>query len=115
MKRKKTSGILTLCIMSMVTLPMDAKSPQAQRTGKVSKKEQYADSIPTPTLSEVAYGSHERNVLDFWKAKSDKPTPLAFVIHGGGGKMGAKKGLIALSMHLPCSKRVFPWWRLTIA
>ena len=79
--------------MSMVTLPMDAKSPQGQRTGKVSKKEQYADSIPTPTLSEVAYGSHERHVLDFWKAKSEKPTPLAFVIHGGGWKNGSKERL----------------------
>ena len=93
MKRKKTSGILILCIMSMVTLPMDAKSPQGQRKGKVSKKEQYADSIPTPTLSEVAYGSHERHVLDFWKAKSDKPTPLVFVIHGGGWSGGSKERL----------------------
>jgi len=93
MKRKKTSTILILCIMSMVTLPMDAKSPQGQRKGKVSKKEQYADSIPTPTLSEVAYGSHERHVLDFWKAKSDKPTPLVFVIHGGGWSGGSKERL----------------------
>jgi len=93
MKRKKTLTILILCIMSMVTLPMDAKSPQGQRKGKVSKKEQYADSIPTPTLSEVAYGSHERHVLDFWKAKSDKPTPLVFVIHGGGWSGGSKERL----------------------
>ena len=93
MKRKKTLTILILCIMSMVTLPMDAKSPQGQRTGKVSKKEQYADSIPTPTLSEVAYGSHGRHVLDFWKAKSDKPTPLTFVIHGGGWSGGSKERL----------------------
>ena len=93
MKRKKTLTILILCIMSMVTLPMDAKSPQGQRKGKVSKKEQYADSIPTPTLSEVAYGSHERHVLDFWKAKSDKPTPLTFVIHGGGWSGGSKERL----------------------
>ena len=93
MKRKKTLTILILCIMSMVTLPMDAKSPQGQRKGKVSKKEQYADSIPTPTLSEVAYGSHERHVLDFWKAKSDKPAPLVFVIHGGGWSGGSKERL----------------------
>jgi len=57
------------------------------------RKPQYADSIPKPTLSEVAYGPHERNVLDFWKAKSDKPTPLAFVIHGGGWKNGSKERL----------------------
>ena len=92
-KPPKTLGILILCMMSMVTLPTDAKPPKALRTGKVSQKEQYADSIPKPTLSEVAYGSHERNVLDFWKAKSEKPTPLAFVIHGGGWKNGSKERL----------------------
>ena len=93
MKRKKTSGALVLSMMSMLISPVDAKSPKAQRTGKVSKKEQYADSIPTPTLSEVAYGSHGRHVLDFWKAKSDKPTPLTFVIHGGGWSGGSKERL----------------------
>src|SRR6056300_407861 len=93
MKRKKTRGTLVLSMMSMLILSVDAKSPQSQRKGKVSQKEQYADSIPKPTLSEVAYGSHERNVLDFWKAKSEKPTPLAFVIHGGGWKNGSKERL----------------------
>ena len=92
-KPPKTLGILILCMMSMVTLPTDAKPPKALRTGKVSQKEQYADSIPKPTLSEVAYGPHERNVIDFWKAKSEKPTPLAFVIHGGGWKNGSKERL----------------------
>ena len=93
MKRKKTSGTFVLSMMSMLILPVDAKSPQAQRTGKVSQKEQYADSIPKPTLSEVAYGPHGRHVLDFWKAKSDKPTPLTFVIHGGGWSGGSKERL----------------------
>jgi len=93
MKRKKTSNALVLSMMSMLILPVDAKSSQAQRTGKVSQKEQYADSIPKPTLSEVAYGPHERNVLDFWKADSEQPTPLVFVIHGGGWKGGSKERL----------------------
>ena len=29
-------------------------------------------------------------VLDFWQAKSDKPTPLVFCIHGGGWSNGDK-------------------------
>src|SRR5262249_54016083 len=29
-----------------------------------------------PTAANVAYGKHERQVLDFWQAKSEKPTPL---------------------------------------
>lgn len=42
-------------------------------------------------LTDVAYGSHSRNVLDFYPAKSDKPTPLVFYIHGGGWQGGDKK------------------------
>jgi hypothetical protein len=102
MKCKNSLITILLSLSSLLILPAEGKRPNAVNVNKIAKKEQYAGSIPKRTLSEVAYGSHERNVLDFWKAKSEKPTPLAFVIHGGGGKMGAKKGLIALSMHLPC-------------
>ena len=45
---------------------------------------------PTPTQADVKYGPHERNVLDFWQAKSDKPTPLVVYIHGGGFVGGDK-------------------------
>lgn len=37
-----------------------------------------------PTEAGLRYGPYERNVLNFWQAKSDKPTPLIFHIHGGG-------------------------------
>ena len=53
----------------------------------------YAPGVPKPMLSEVAYGEHPRHVLDFWKAESEKPTPLAFVIHGGGWMGGSKERL----------------------
>lgn len=43
-----------------------------------------------PTLANVAYGTHERQVLDFYRATSDKPTPLLFFIHGGGWVNGDK-------------------------
>lgn len=39
----------------------------------------------------VPYGKHPRQVLDFYPAKSDKPTPLVFYIHGGGWRNGDKK------------------------
>jgi len=39
----------------------------------------------------VAYGSHPRQVLDFYQAKSEKPTPVVFYIHGGGWQAGDKK------------------------
>jgi acetyl esterase/lipase len=42
-------------------------------------------------LLNVPYGTHPRQVLDFYQAKSDKPTPVVFHIHGGGWKGGDKK------------------------
>ena len=43
-----------------------------------------------PTLGNVAYGSHPKHVLDFYKAESASPTPLVFYIHGGGWTAGTK-------------------------
>lgn len=43
-----------------------------------------------PTSADVAYGPHERNKLDFWKAPSDKPAPVVVFIHGGGFRAGDK-------------------------
>ena len=45
---------------------------------------------PRSTFSDVAYGSHARHVLDFWKAPGDSPRPLLVYIHGGGWLTGDK-------------------------
>lgn len=39
---------------------------------------------PAPTHADVAYGAHARQKMDVWLARSQKPTPLVFYIHGGG-------------------------------
>lgn len=44
-----------------------------------------------PTFGDVKYGAHARNVLDFYQAKSDQPTPLVIYIHGGGFVGGSKR------------------------
>ena len=55
-----------------------------------------ADADPDkPTLENVAYGQHERNVLDLWLARSDRPTPLLIFMHGGGFRQGDKGGCAA--------------------
>jgi acetyl esterase/lipase len=53
---------------------------------------------PTPTAAIVAYGDHQRHVIDFWQAKSDTPTPLVLFIHGGGWRGGDKNTLKAESI-----------------
>ena len=55
---------------------------------------------PTPTMANVAYGTHARQVMDFWKAPSDKPTPLLFYIHGGGWEAGDKQGARGVARYL---------------
>src|SRR5205809_1333768 len=43
-----------------------------------------------PTHENLKYGPHERNVMDVWLAKSDKPAPVLVSIHGGGFRQGNK-------------------------
>lgn len=46
---------------------------------------------PTPTVADFAYGKDsERQKFDFWQAKSDQPTPVVLLIHGGGWRGGDK-------------------------
>lgn len=49
-----------------------------------------ASAGPAPTFADVSYGPHQRNVLDFWRAKSEAPAPLVVFIHGGGFVGGDK-------------------------
>jgi len=74
--------ILGICSLSFVSYGQKAKAPA-----------KYDVSVPPATHSEVQYGDHVRHVLDFWKAESDTPTPVAFVIHGGGWTGGSKERL----------------------
>jgi acetyl esterase/lipase len=43
-----------------------------------------------PTLEDVPYGPYPKQCVDFYKADSSKPTPLVFMIHGGGWTAGSK-------------------------
>lgn len=67
---------------------------RAKAQAKQERKDAAAAKLH-PTHPDVAYGPHERNVLDFYQAKSDKPTPLIVYIHGGGFVGGDKKTLSA--------------------
>jgi acetyl esterase/lipase len=70
-------SLCTLLLLALVASPLPAQTrPKVKR--------------PTPTAADVAYGKHPRQKLDFWQAKSDRPTPLVVLIHGGGWTAGNK-------------------------
>ena len=52
-----------------------------------------ARSSVKPTETNVKYGKHERNTMDFWKAESSKPTPILIYFHGGAFKVGDKSAV----------------------
>lgn len=77
----RQSIVLTgICLMAILTVNGRALSQERK---------------PQPSHENVAYGPHERNVLDFYKAESTKPTPLIVYIHGGGFVGGDKKSIAA--------------------
>lgn len=85
------STALTLTTLVILALPAHAQSQRKGRAEAPSAAPTYDPSVPTPTHSEVRYGDHPRQVLDFWKAESNEPTPLVFIIHGGGWQSGEKE------------------------
>jgi acetyl esterase/lipase len=92
--------ILPFClfVVSATLLPAEpaagdsAKTPVGKKAsaGTPAAQKPKVAPTPAPTQANVTYGTHERNVLDFWKAESSKPTPLVFFIHGGGWVGGDK-------------------------
>lgn len=50
----------------------------------------YAKDGVAPTMKDVKYGPHERNTLNFWQVKSEKPLGVFVSIHGGGWIGGDK-------------------------
>lgn len=58
---------------------------------KAKPKAKQPPARPMPTVADFAYAKdHERQRFDFWQAKSDKPTPVVLLIHGGGWSGGDK-------------------------
>ena len=62
----------------------------AQESGK-SRPQAGGQGRPPSHANVVYRQGHPQNVLDLWIADSDKPTPLAVFIHGGGYRGGSKQ------------------------
>ncbi|MCI0360257.1 MAG: alpha/beta hydrolase [Planctomycetaceae bacterium] len=73
--------ILFVSLLVVSTSPLFAQA----------KKKQGPPERPIPTVADFAYANDSpRQKFDFWQAKSDKPTPVVLLIHGGGWKGGDK-------------------------
>lgn len=84
-------GRLLVPALTVILLAAGSGLAQEARDAKKTEKTAPAPGIP-PTAANVPYGPLERQVLDFWQAKSDTPTPVVFCIHGGGWRGGDKSG-----------------------
>ncbi|HEX4128746.1 MAG TPA: alpha/beta hydrolase [Pirellulales bacterium] len=76
------SSFVALTIVVVLTLSTLSRAADAPST-----------AAPKPTLANVAYGEHERQVLDVYQATSNTPTPVVFFIHGGGWVRGDKSNV----------------------
>src|SRR5262245_10729316 len=81
---------LRILICLLLWLCPAAVFAQAQPAKNAAKQ---PPERPTPTAADFVYGKDsERQKFDFWQAKSEQPTPLVLLIHGGGWRGGDKSG-----------------------
>jgi acetyl esterase/lipase len=90
------------CLISSTLAAADSttKSPSTTKAPVAAKTVKEEPPQRPPTQANVRYGSHERQVIDFWKAESSRPTPLVFHIHGGGWVNGDKARVANLERYL---------------
>ena len=93
------ASLAFLCAPTFAADAAATKSADAKPTdAKPATPAAAGQQVPAPTFANVAYGTHERQVLDFYQAKSERPTPLLFFIHGGGWVGGDKAGRTGASV-----------------
>ena len=79
----RISSALSLILILLVPSALLAQGP--------TKKKKVLPQRPVPTVADFAYGDQsQRQKLDFWQPKSDSPTPVVLLIHGGGWMNGDK-------------------------
>jgi acetyl esterase/lipase len=82
MRRWMLLAVVLLLVPTSVFAQAKTKKPKKPTTPRLE-----------PTVADFAYAhDSERQRFDFWQAKSDKPTPVVLLIHGGGWVGGDKSG-----------------------
>ena len=83
----------------------EAKSYRDANLDKIKNRrsaESNQEADIAPTFEDVRYGEHPRNLLDFFQAKSDVPTPVLIYFHGGGFVAGDKDKIRGKELLLQC-------------
>ena len=88
--RSPSTFAFLLLLAGLPALAVDAPTAPSGATPAPKPAAATPAPGPKPTMANVPYGKHPKQVLDFYKAESDKPTPLVLFIHGGGWMGGAK-------------------------
>lgn len=87
--RSLRGGILAVGCAAFLTLPAGC-APAGRSATRAD---------PRPAFADVAYGPAERQTLDFYQARGDRPAPVAAYFHGGafvrGDKSEINVGLVA--------------------
>ena len=90
-------AILGLACSAAFAAEAPATKPASAPAAPAAKKPK--PEVPlavAPTLADVAYGKHPKQVLHFWKADTKEPAPLLFFIHGGGWQGGNRTSVNSL-------------------
>ncbi len=107
--KKKCASLLATIGIFLLSPPGGAEPPEGavslgSHPVREKRKSDPAEKKPLPPdIRHAKYGPYERNILNFWRARSRKPTPVVVYIHGGGWHGGT------MAEALPPAGRVGLW------
>src|SRR3954464_6637214 len=85
---------LIMALLGTALLAAREENPDPKKAAPKNPQKNETSTTP-PDMTNVVYGNDKKfNVIDLWKAKADKPTPLVIFIHGGGFGGGNKEQIL---------------------
>lgn len=84
----KSHALIALLLLTALAPALMAQ--ESDGTDSTNSPKPAAGRHRPPTLADLSYGPHARQVMDIWLAPSATPTPVLFSIHGGGFVSGNK-------------------------
>ena len=89
MRTEYATALATCCVVSLLSLTATVPAGETGTAPKTYPPNSKSNPL-VPVHANLSYGEQERNKLDFWQAKSETPTPVVMILHGGGWTAGSK-------------------------